>query len=252
MIAIYDAHNHLQDERIAARAGELRVAGCVVNGTREEDWGRVAELARRFDWVIPSYGLHPWHAAGRSREWLKKLRGLLEGNPRACVGEIGLDRWMENPDLADQERVFWEQIELAGELRRPATIHCLKAWGKLEELLPVGRYLLHSYGGPAEMIAGFAKKGCWFSFSGYFAHERKARQREVFKRVPIDRLLIETDAPDMLPPDELRVEKSGEANDPRNIELIYRYAGELFGIREEEFARRIGENFRRCFVEGLA
>lgn len=252
MIAIYDAHNHLQDERIVARAGELRVAGCVANGTREEDWPRVAELARRLEWVTPSYGLHPWHVAGRSPDWLRKLRELLEENPRACVGEIGLDRWMENPDVADQERVFVEQIGLARELRRPATIHCLKAWGKLDESLPPGRYLLHSYGGPAEMIGAFAKKGCWFSFSGYFAHDRKARQREVFKRVPIDRLLVETDAPDMLPPEELRVEGSSEVNDPRNIESIYRYLANLIGMGPEEFARRMEENFRRCFVEGLA
>lgn len=245
--AIYDAHNHLQDERIVGVADCLDVAGCVVNGTREEDWARVEALAKRFSWVVPSYGLHPWHVAGRSGDWLKKLRRLLEANPRACVGEIGLDRWMENPDLLDQEKVFAEQIELAVELKRPVTIHCLKAWGRLEEMLPALPCLLHSYGGSVEMVSVFAKRGAYLSFSGYFAQERKAKQREVFKHVPIERLLIETDAPDMLPPEELRVEKSWAHNDPRNIARIYEYAAGLFEMPVAEFAGQVEKNFRRLF-----
>src|SRR5690606_11232155 len=115
---------------------------------------------------------------------------------------------IENPDLPAQEEVFVRQLELAAERNVPATIHCLKAWGRLNEILraekrPACGFLLHSYGGPAEMVRGFAGLGAFFSISGHFANERKSRQRETFRSVPLDRLLIETDAPDMPLPGEL-------------------------------------------------
>ena len=132
----------------------------------------------------------------------------MESHPNAGVGEIGLDRWIEGHDPKVQSEVFLPQLALAAELNRPATIHCLRAWGALDELLrthplPKRGFLLHAYGGPQEMVAGFAKLGGYFSFNAYFLHERKARQREVFRHIPADRLLVETDAPDMRPPDEL-------------------------------------------------
>src|SRR5206468_3835534 len=120
--------------------------------------------------------------------------------------EIGLDRWIENYDLPLQEEMFVWQLRLAAERNLPVSIHCLQAWGKLLELLqkeprPACGFVLHSYGGPREMIPPLMKLGAYFSLPGYFAHERKQKQRETFQAVPLDRLLIETDAPDQMLPD---------------------------------------------------
>jgi TatD DNase family protein len=140
----------------------------------------------------------------------------------------------------------------------PATIHCLRAWGALwdhihEHDVPAGGFLLHAYGGPAEMVEEFVKRGAYFSFSGYFLHERKSRQRDVFRGIPIDRLLVETDAPDMLPPHGsgasfLKVSGTGELlNSPLNLELNYRGLAEIRGMRVEELRGQVEENFRRLF-----
>jgi TatD DNase family protein len=259
MTPLYDAHNHLQDERLADALGaivdelpSLGLQRCVVNGTSEKDWPHVEALAKRCPWIIPAFGLHPWFAKDRFPNWLDALRRFLDANPCACIGEIGLDRWIQHYDIADQEKVFTAQLQLAAERNVAASIHCLKAWGHLNDVLqtnprPARGFLLHSYGGSAEMIPTFVKLGAYFSISGYFAHERKAAQREVFKRIPLDRLLVETDAPDMLPPPELIAFASGDMNDPRNLPKIYEFAARLFSMPLENFAARTATNFNSLF-----
>jgi len=260
----YDSHNHLQDpalpphiEGVLLDIDRMNVRQAVVNGTREEDWPAVSALCRRNKALVPSYGLHPWYVKNASPNWQTDLIKHLDQSP-AGIGEIGLDRWIENYDLPKQEEVFLWQWRLATERNLPVSIHCLRAWGRLLELLerepgPGCGFLLHSYGGPQGMIRPLAKLGAYFSISGYFAHERKAHQREVFRHVPPDRLLIETDAPDMLPPSEyieypLSDATSGKpVNHPANIGAIYRFVAEMFGETIETLAARVSENFMRIF-----
>ncbi len=268
-LPLYDGHNHLQDvalvahhDRVLAELDRQGLAKAVVNGTREEDWAAVLALAQRTPKVIPSYGMHPWHVAQRSPKWQATLLNYLKQGP-AGIGEIGLDRWIENYDIAQQEEVFLWQWRLAAERNLPVSIHCLRSWGRLLELLqrepgPRCGFLLHSYGGPREMIQPLAKLGAYFSISGYFAHERKGRQRETFRHVPPERLLIETDAPDMLPPADcvqfpLVDETSGKPiNHPANIGAIYRFAAGLLEENVEELAARVAQNFQRLFGGLLA
>jgi TatD DNase family protein len=259
MISLYDAHNHLQDARLASRLEDilrdlpsLQITCCVVNGTCERDWPAVAALANRFDWIIPAFGLHPWFAKERSSGWFDVLRRFLDETPRATIGEIGLDRWIKDHDLADQENVFVAQLEIAAERNLAASIHCLKAWGNIDDILrshkrPARGFLLHSFGGSAETARSLAKLGGYFSISGYFAHERKAQQREIFKTIPIERLLVETDAPDMLPPPTLTSHPAGDINDPRNFPHIYEFAAALTGLSLETFANRVETNFNSLF-----
>ena len=91
----------------------------------------------------------------------------------AAVGEIGLDRWKEGLNYEGQEDVFVTQLRIAAERNLPASIHCLKAWGRILELLQEGPvpergFLLHSYGGPTEMVQAFAQLGAYFSFQVIF------------------------------------------------------------------------------------
>ena len=262
---VYDAHNHLQDERLGSQfptivraLQEIPLRKAVVNGTREEDWEAVADLAAKYDWIIPSMGLHPWNVNHRSENWEHRLQQMLDspGKP-AAVGEIGLDRWIEDHNFSAQQEVFRIQLRHAAKRNLPVSIHCLQAWGPMlealqEEELPKCGFLLHSYGGSAEMVKEFADVGGYFSLSGYFAHDRKNRQKEAFRRVPMDRLLLETDAPDMIPPQSymlhfLSDSEGAELNHPGNIPAVYEFAAELYGIAMEKLAVIVEENFRRLF-----
>lgn len=276
-LRIYDAHNHLQDDRFGGRESEL-LATCdqegvvqmVVNGSCEEDWPAVLKLARSHPQVIASFGYHPWNVHERTRDWQEILTRHLDQIPSA-VGEIGLDRWKPDLPYDDQEAVFIAQLRLAAERNLPVSIHCLQAWGRLLELLgghprPQCGFLLHSYGGPQEMVAAFVKLGAYFSLPGYFAHERKSRQRETFQHIPPDRLLIETDAPDQGLPE--RPSEAGEKkerglaysqyewtdaatgkrlNHPANLAAVYQFAATLRAEPLEALASQIEQNFHRLF-----
>jgi TatD DNase family protein len=262
-VRLYDAHNHLQDERftapekLIAEAAGVGVVRMVVNGACEEDWPLVKQLAEKFPQVLPSFGYHPWYLHDRTAQWQKRLVEFLDTTPNSVIGEIGLDRWKPNLPYEGQEEAFVWQLRLAAERNIAASIHCLQAWGRMHELLratprPTGGFLLHSYGGPKEMVAPLAKLGAYFSFPGYFMHERKARQREAFAAVPLDRLLIETDAPDQFLPESanqfpLHGANHQLLNHPANLRAIYEFVARACALPLEEFATQMENNFRQLF-----
>ena len=241
-----DAHNHLQDPRfdgdqdaIVEAMQQAGVTSCVVNGTEPADWSAVAGLAESYpNFVCPSFGFHPWKVKGRAENWFETFREFLQRFPNAGVGEIGLDRWIEDHDIDDQLIVFRDQLDLATELNRPCTIHCLRAWGQLLKELAsrksLPRFLVHSFGGSIETGRKLADLGAWFSFSGHFLHARKEKTVEVFRQLPRDRILVETDAPDMLPPESDRLYGDEHANHPANLARIQMRLIELTGVTTEE------------------
>ena len=257
----FDAHNHLQALRFGGQQAELlaecpEVARMVVNGCCEEDWPAVAALAVAHRQVLPSFGYHPWCIHERSDHWEAELNRMLDAHP-ASVGEIGLDRWKEGLDYEGQEEVFVNQLRIASERNLPASIHCLKAWGRILELLQEGPvpergFLLHSYGGPMEMVPAFARLGAYFSFPGYFLRAAKGRHREAFKFVPADRLLIETDAPDQRLPDALNAypltDSAGEPmNHPANLPVVYQGVAKILETPLVALAEQVEDNFERLF-----
>jgi len=260
-----DAHNHLQDDSLKPHLGgvlaDLKSAGiarAVVNGTAENDWDAVSELARAHPWIVPSYGLHPWFLKTRTPQWRDRLEQTLRRSPGCAIGEIGLDRWIPDFDIADQQTVYAGQLRLAAALELPVTVHCLQAWGLLwdsmrDEPPPPRGFLLHAYGGPVEMIELFARRGGYFSFSGSFLDARKAGRREAFRQVPPERLLVETDAPAMPLPAELRrwtLPDSPEGkpvNHPANLGVVYEGLARLRGWSVETLADQVAENFERLF-----
>jgi TatD DNase family protein len=265
---LFDVHNHLQDfagrpdfEKILGETRDAGVARMVVNGSTEADWPVVADLARRYpDLIIPAFGLHPWYVAKRTPGWFDTLEKLLREFPDAAVGEIGLDRWIPEYDWADQVAVFLAQWRLAVALGRPAEVHCLRAFGHLEQLLrdepkPSRGWLLHSYGGPEEMVPAFVKLGASFSFSGYFLHTRKIEDRSAaFRAVPRERLLIETDAPDMAPPEGRRLfpcptgADGKPENHPGNLASVAKGLAEMFDMAPAELAALTMRNAGRMFL----
>lgn len=252
-----DAHNHLQDPRfddIRDKVIETMltqgITRCVVNGTSPKDWPLIAHLARTYpNLVIPSFGLHPWQEP--TAHWLDQLTTYLDTIPHACVGECGLDRWIKNYNTKIQQDIFLAQLQLAAQRNLPISIHCLKAWGLMLELLeshplPDRGFLLHSYSGSSELVPKFATLGAYFSFSGYFLHHRKKSIRHIFKSIPPDRLMIETDAPDMLPPNRcIEFPLHNGLNHPANINNIQDEASRFLDTTQT------GSNFEQFFDHGF-
>jgi TatD DNase family protein len=258
---LVDVHLHLQDDFLAARLEEvlgLARAGGVEwfcsNGAEESDWPVVLAQARAHPEIVPCFGLHPWYVSERSARWLEQLEWHLEAIPSA-VGEIGLDRWKEPRDEAAQEEVFRAQLAVARRREVPAMIHCVRAWGWLMEVLrseaalPAG-FLLHAYGGPVELIPPLVEMGAYFSYGGSTLDERKKLRRETLPQIPRDRLLLETDAPDMPPPPAHCVRALQDAggrrvNEPANLRPILQGVAALLGMEEAELAEQVWANSRR-------
>ena len=281
---LIDAHNHLQDEwlaphldAIARSCGDAGVKAMVVNGTSESDWATVAALARRFTWVRPSFGLHPWDCGNASPGWREALGRMLDANPGAGVGEIGIDRWIIDrvrPDdarlaglrrapMAEQEEAFLWQLELAADRDLPVTIHCIDAWGRLLELLRTARrpargFLLHAYAGSGELAREFTALGAYFSFNGAYLAERHAARCAVFAQLPHERMLVETDAPAMPLPAERdrhplpRTGNGERINHPANLTSTYAGLAEVLGLSERELQADVAENFARWFGQTVA
>jgi len=246
---LFDCHNHIQDERLFTRISEVmsraQAAGVVrmgVKGCCEADWLRVVEIAETCEGIHPAFGLHPWFIADRSPEWLQTLEKLLVQHPQASVGEIGIDHKVEDYDQKNQESVFLAQLDLARNLDRPVSIHCRGAWGRLIELLdefghlPRGM-LIHCFGGSAEVAMELVKRGGYISFSGSITRPNNKKAGPAIRAVPADRILIETDAPDIAPSTA-----TGTLNEPANLPLVLAKAAELRGISEAALAVCTFEN----------
>lgn len=254
-----DAHCHLQSMTFPRHeTGELierliadGFTKWVVNGTSEADWEGVADLADRFpNHVIPSFGLHPWFVADRSTNWEATLLGWLDRYPNAAVGEIGLDRWKEGHDIEVQLPLFEAQWKAAVARDRPITVHCLRAWGMLEESvrrLPRARFLLHSFSGSTEMSRVFLDLGAFFSVSGYFLDPEKQSKLDVFFSIPRNRILFETDAPDMSPPASLDLHSECGFNHPENLRVVYEKMAEQLPMTPGSLENLIAQNFANWY-----
>jgi TatD DNase family protein len=251
----------LQDSRLLDRiydvvhrskaAGVIRLLCC---GTAEDDWAKVLDLARRFPRVTPALGLHPVEAARRSPQWFETLAALLKESG-AAVGEIGLDHAAEPRNDKDQEEVFLRQLELARELNRPVSIHCRQAWGRMPDLLlsagiPKAGAVIHTYSGGPDSVKALTDAGVYLSFSGSLTRPNNRRGCEAVPLVPWDRLLVETDSPDIMPMIGSKWPEKGAVNEPANLLYVVEKMAALRGVTPEEVAERTWQNACRLFGEG--
>lgn len=257
---LIDAHVHLQEPSLLDRLDDV-MASCraegvklmLCNGTKPADWADVAAIASKYEEVVPCFGVHPWFVQEAGELWESMLRDFLTRHESA-VGECGIDRWIEPRDEALQERTFRRQLQLAAELNRPCTVHCLRAWGWLMDVLASEKrlptMLIHSFGGSAELIEPLSGMNSYFSFAGSIFERKREKLRDAAKAVPLDRLLVETDAPALIPPEGRRryqvVSADGEVqNHPANLPLVYEGLSELRGIQLAELKGQVEANMKR-------
>ena len=210
---------------------------------------------------------------------------MLTDHPLAQVGEIGLDFCGDHTPESKkfQIGVFECQLDIAlsslasAELERICSVHCVRAHGEMLKVLkkrfghraaaktggikpaaivegePAGEsrmptLIMHSFGGSIEIARRLLPLGALFSFSGHFLHPRKHAVIEVFKQLPPQRILLETDAPDMLPPPEhITHPLPGSHHHPANLPAIGRALAAALGMPEDELASITRDNARTCF-----
>lgn len=202
----FDAHTHLQMmpdfEKAIEKACRKGVVGFICNSTGPEDWYRVAAISLKHSQVIPCYGVHPHYIENLANDWFENLKRLLQKDNFAMVGEIGLDNL--KPNMDKQEQILRQQLELAWKLKRPAHIHCVRAWDRLlhifksqREKMPT-KLLMHSHHGNADLIGQMIEKyNAYFSYSAIFVPENRPKIRACMKATPLSRIMVESDAPDL-------------------------------------------------------
>lgn len=199
-----DAHCHILTDAEMQNAAAHGVGHFIVNAARPADWGAVVELATRAN-VSGAVGVHPWYAAEISDTWDAELVNTLVAHPNLMVGEIGLDK--NHPNMDAQESVFCRQIQIAHDLRRVAHVHCVGAWGKMLDVLRgcelPPAIVLHAFSGAAELVPELVACGCYFSFGAAVVDERRTRLWAAAASVPVARILVESDAPDVAMPDTI-------------------------------------------------
>lgn len=264
-----DAHNHLQDPRLAAhlpqvlaRARAVGVEWIHVNATSEADWPQVRALAEAHPGrVLCSFGLHPWFIKDRSPRWLQNLREILASRP-AGIGEIGLDGRMDDNLEADREAVFRAQLELSCELALPASVHCRDAWEPMLKILfarpphPAG-LLIHAYSGPADALPDLAAKNIFISFGGTLTRPKNSRARENAAHAPAGRFLLESDAPDLPPalpaggPAHLTGPDGKTLSEPAYIPYTGQILADLRGAAPREIAAQTTATAKSLFAKLL-
>lgn len=257
---MFDSHSHLQDTRIEnpreawARAREAGVHTTLLAGVDADDWQRQIPLLE-LEGVYGSVGIHPWVVAARDvTKDLSALEHALEAlHPKqVALGEIGLDKLDERrASLEAQKRAFCTQLELAQTFNLPVILHVLRAH---EEALAVLKSIgvprrggvVHSYSGGPEVLDRYLRLGLHVSFSGAVtwpaAQGGQNRVMRAAEICPIDRLLIETDAPDQTPlpyrPGPCRIEHLG---------AIARAIAEKRGMTPAAVAQHAEQNARALF-----
>lgn len=250
---LIDTHCHLDAAEFdadraalfaAARvgAGGAVVDTIVVPAVERANFGAVASICREYPGCVPAYGIHPLYAELARPEDLDALRATLVREPAVAVGEIGLDRHVEPRDEARQDFYFVAQLKIAREFDLPVLLHVRKAIDPILRHLrahPVRGGIAHAFNGSRQQAEEFVKRGFKLGFGGALSFTGSKRIRALAATLPLDSIVLETDAPDMPP-----AWKNGGRNTPADLVPIAATLAELRGVPLAELAAATTKNAR--------
>lgn len=250
---MFDSHVHFDAEEFsgdldacAAAARRAGVRGAVNPAIHLASSARVLEIHRRHPWILPALGFHPLHLDPWEEPPAEELDRLAASGPWAAVGEAGLDFWNGRGDEARQRAFLHAQARLARKLGLPLLLHVRKGFYEALALLREagfdGPAVCHAFSGSRDMAARALDRGFYLSACANLTYPGKGRLREVFRWAPRDRILVETDAPD-LPPWGSR----GGVHRPCDLPETVVALAKVLGIRPEEAAVLTEANARRLF-----
>lgn len=240
-INLKDFNEDFEDviERIETRLEKVINVGFDLKSSEES-----VELAEKYEFIYATVGIHPHDANDYDGLVEEKLRKLAKNSKVLAIGEIGLDYYRNLSPKEIQKEVFKKQIELAIEINKPVVIHCRDAYEDTVNILKEYKNvkgILHSYSGSYE-TAKILMDRFHFSISGPVTFKNATSLREMVSKLPIDRILVETDSP-YLTPDPFR----GKRNEPCYVEYVAKMVAEIKGVSYEEIVKITNENTKRAF-----
>ena len=252
-----DSHAHLDMEdfdpdrdEVLERAREAGVQAvlCPAELTHPDSLSILQDLRRRQPGVAIAAGVHPHQAKAFSAEHLEAVRKLHSSGALCALGEIGLDFYYDFSPADAQRHAFRSQVALARELGLPLIIHTRKAGSEAAEIIDQagfqGRGVLHCYTEGWELAQRMLDRGFFISFTGILTFPKAEDIREVARRVPLDRLMVETDSPYLVPvPWRGRMKR----NEPRLVEDVARRLAEVKGLSFQVLAEATTRNFHDLF-----
>lgn len=221
----------------------------IVNiGTTVKDSKQGIKFAEKYEKVYTTVGIYPEFSLDIKPEALDVIEKLAEHEKVVAIGEIGLDYHREGFDKVSQKELFVKQLEIADKHGIPFCIHCREAAEDVYEVLKENKHLInhsglmHCYSEGKEWVQKFIDLGLYISFSGNITYKKS--DRSFLKDLPLDRILIETDAP-YLSPEPLR----GRRNEPKNVRLTMEKIASEIGISADELEKITTENARRFYFK---
>jgi len=251
---IIDTHCHLDFDHFNAdrdlvieRARKEGVEYIINVGSDPDGSKKSAELARKFDNIFATAGIHPHHAAEAGESAFSEIEKLLENEKVVAIGEVGLDYFKSASSPETQRELFMRFIELSGKTGLPLVIHSREAGeDTLSALKEKGakplKGVMHCFSGDRNFLERVLDTGLFVSFTCNLTFKNAGKLRETARFVPRDRLLLETDSPFLAPR-----ARRGERNEPAYITHLADMLAELLNMDRKEIEKITTENARKLF-----
>lgn len=248
---LVDTHCHLDFDRfdedrdeMIQRAVEAGVRKMIVPAVDLETIPQVLALTEKSQWLYAAVGVHPNSTANLPENWLEQIREYAAHHKVIAIGEIGLDYYWDNSPKETQHKAFSAQLELAFDLELPVIIHNREASAdvlshlrdcSLSEIDKAG--VLHSFMADWDTAVDAVDLGYFLGFTGPITYKKNDELREIATEMPLDRILVETDAPFLAPQ-----VKRGKRNEPAYVQYINDFIAALRGVSPELMANMTTEN----------
>ncbi|MFD2611563.1 TatD family hydrolase [Paenibacillus gansuensis] len=251
---LFDTHTHMDAvqfeedrEQAMQRALDAGVSKILNIGFNRETIPTTMKLAEQYEEVYAAVGWHPQDAVTMREGDLEWIEELCSHPKVVAIGEIGLDYYWDTSPKDVQQRVFREQIRLARKLNKPIVIHNRDAHHDVVTILREERAeevggVMHCYSGSWEIAKQCLDMNFYISFGGPVTFKNAKQPKEVLAQVPLDRLLVETDAPYLTPHPH-----RGKRNETGYVTLVAEAAAQIKGISYEELARITMQNGCKLF-----
>jgi TatD DNase family protein len=254
---LIDSHAHIQGSEFSAdvdqviqRAGEAGVEKIIVVGGAGDPSSNDAalELARAYEGLYATIGMHPHDAKEVNEEAFQRLTELARGPKVVAVGESGLDFYYDHSPRQVQIDLFCRFIQMARQRRLPLVVHVRDAYREASEIIKREgkgdlRGVIHCFTGDYDTASEFLDLGLYLSFTGIITFRNADSLRDVARKLPLDRILIETDSPYLAP-----VPHRGKRNEPSFVHLVAETVAKVKGVPLEEVAQATTRNAQELFA----